>query len=74
MIKIAKTLKNHWDGIISYFKDRFSNGLLEGLNSMIQALKSNARGYRNDENFMTMIYLRHGQLKLNLPTETDEEP
>ena len=68
MIKIAKTLKNHWDGIISYFKDRFSNGLLEGLNSMIQALKANARGYRNDENFMVMIYLRHGQLKLNLPT------
>ncbi len=68
MIKIAKTLKNHWTGIISYFKDRYSNGLLEGLNSMIQALKANARGYRNDENFMTMIYLRHGQLKLNLPT------
>ena len=68
MIKIAKTLKNHWSGIISYFKDRYSNGLLEGLNSMIQALKANARGYRNDENFMTMIYLRHGQLKLNLPT------
>ena len=58
IIKVAKTLKDHWNGIINYFEDRFSNGLLEGLNSMIQALKANARGYRNDENFMTMIYLR----------------
>jgi transposase len=68
IVKAAKTLKNHWDGIISYFDNRYSNGLLEGLNSMIQSLKANARGYRNDENFMTMIYLRQGQLKLNLPT------
>ena len=68
IVKVAKTLKEHWNGIINYFEDHFSNGLLEGLNSMIQALKANARGYRNDENFMTMIYLRHGQLKFNLPT------
>ena len=60
MIKMAKTLKNHWDGLISYFKDRSSNGLLKGINCMIKALKANPRGYRNDENFMTMIYLRHG--------------
>ena len=68
IVKAAKTLKNHWEGIISYFDNRYFNGLLEGLNSMIQSLKANARGYRNDENFMTMIYLRQGQLKLNLPT------
>jgi transposase len=68
IIRVAKTLKEHWTGIINYFEDRFSNGLLEGLNSMIQALKANARGYRNDDNFMIMIYLRHGNLKFNLPT------
>jgi hypothetical protein len=35
---------------------------------MIQSLKANVRGFLNDENFMTMIYLQHGQLKLDLPT------
>jgi transposase len=36
---------------ISFTRDyRFSDGLLEGLNSMIQAMKANARGYRNAEN------------------------
>lgn len=68
MVKVAKTIKNHWNGIINYFNNRFTNGLLEGLNSLIQALKANARGYRNDDNFMTMIYLRLGQLKFDLPT------
>ena len=68
MAKVAKTLKNHWNGIITYFNKRYTNGLLEGINSLIQALKVNARGYRNDENFLTMIYLRQGQLKFDLPT------
>lgn len=68
MAMVAKTLKGHWEGICNYFNNRYTNGLLEGLNSLIQALKANARGYRNDENFMTMIYLRYGQLKFTLPT------
>lgn len=35
---------------------------------MIQSLKTNNRG--NEKNYKTMIYLRHGQLKPNLPLET----
>jgi len=64
IVRVAKTLKNHWDGIINYFHNRYTNGFLDGLNSLIQALKANSRGYRNDDNFMTMIYLRYGQLKI----------
>lgn len=58
--------KSHWNGILNYFTHKVMNGLLEGLNGLIQSLKVNARGYRND-NFMTMIYLRHGQLNLDVP-------
>jgi transposase len=41
-----------------------SNRLLEGLNSLIQAAKRRARGYRSNRNFiaMTMIYLIVGKL------------
>jgi len=55
------------DGILNYFTNKVTNGLLEGLNSLIQSLKANARGYCNDDNFMIMIYLRHGLLDLHLP-------
>ncbi|MCK5660344.1 MAG: transposase [Methanosarcinales archaeon] len=47
---------------------KVTNGLLEGLNSIIQALKRTAIGYRNTSNFITMIYLRLGKLNFNLPT------
>jgi transposase len=68
MIEVAKTIKAHWNGILNYFDSRITNGILEGTNSVIQLLKRGARGYRNVQNFITMIYLRLGQLNFQLPT------
>jgi len=39
IISAAKTIKNHWDGILRWQKTRISNGILEGLNSILQAAK-----------------------------------
>jgi len=33
-----------------------TNGLLEGLNSLIQASKRKARGYRSPKNFIAVAY------------------
>lgn len=70
--KMAKTVKNHWDGILSYFDSELTTGFLEGINSLIQAAKARARGYRNPRNMITMAYLIAGKLKFNrltaLPT------
>jgi len=68
MIEVAKTIKAHWNGILNYFDSRITNGILEGTNSVIQLLKRGARGYRNVQNFITMIYLRLGQLNFQLPS------
>ena len=68
MIDVAKTIKAHWNGIMNYFDSRITNGVLEGINSVVQLLKRSARGYRNIQNFITMIYLRLGQLNFELPT------
>ena len=46
MIKAAKTIKRHWDGIVKWYESKINNGILEGLNSVIQATKSKARGYK----------------------------
>ena len=73
MEKVAKTIKNHWDGIIQWKKSQINNGVLEGLNSVVQAAKRKARGYKV-KHFKTIIYLVTGGLdftKLNsayLPT------
>lgn len=56
MNKLAKTLKRHKNGILRWFKTKMTNGLLEGINSLVQASKRKARGYRSSENFIAMIY------------------
>ena len=60
--KFARMLEKHWLGVIRWHHSRVSNGLLEGLNSLIQAAKRRARGYRSNRNFIAMIYLIVGKL------------
>lgn len=63
--KMSKTVKDHWDGILSYFDSELTTGFLEGINSLIQAAKARARGYRNPRNMISMAYLIAGKLKFN---------
>lgn len=65
--KVVNTIKAHWSGIINYIESRINNGILEGLNSKIQLAKKRARGYRNINNFINMIYFICGKLKFNYP-------
>jgi transposase len=70
IIKVAKTIKKHWDGIMNYFKYRLTNGVVECFNGIIQTIKRRARGYRNTDNFITIVYLVKGKLNFNLPVVT----
>jgi len=62
MVEAARTIRRHWEGVVSWFDGRVSNGLLEGLNSLIQAAKAKARGYRTFRNFRTIVFLLTGKL------------
>jgi transposase len=66
MIKVAKTMMEHKDGVLRWFKSRVSNGLLEGINSLIQAAKAKARGYRSVRNLITIVYLIAGRLDIQV--------
>ena len=66
-VKVVNTIKAHWTGIINYIQSRINNGILEGLNSKIQLAKKRARGYRNINNFINMIYFLCGKLKFDYP-------
>ena len=68
MKQAAATIKRHWDGILRWFTSRISNGILEGTNSLIQAARSRARGYRSTKNLIAMIYLLAAGLSFALPT------
>jgi transposase len=62
MTRFARTVEEHREGILRWFRPRISNGLLEGLSSLVQATKARARGYRSTRNLTAMIYLMHGKL------------
>lgn len=62
--KVARMLKTHIIGLLNYFDHRISNAASEGLNSKIQTVKSNARGYRSFEGFRTSILFHCGKLDM----------
>jgi len=66
IIKVAKTIKRHWDGVIEYHQSNINNGILEGLNSVIQAAKSKARGYKTFKNYKNIVYLLTGKLDFSI--------
>jgi len=68
MIAAAQTIKRHWDGVLRWFESGINNGILEGINSLVQAAKAKARGYRSVKNFITMVYIVAGKLDFRLPT------
>ena len=64
----ARTVMRHRDGILRWFDSRLANGLIEGINSLVQAAKAKARGYRTLRNLKAITYLIAGKLDLRLPT------
>jgi len=61
----AYTIKRHWSGILRWWKSKLNNGILEGLNSIIQAAKSKARGYKLSKNYKIIAYLLAGDIDLH---------
>ena len=57
-------IKTHLANILTYFKHRISNAAAEGLNSKIQTVKANARGYRSFAGFRNSILFYCGGLEM----------
>jgi len=68
MKRLANTIKAHSTRLLNYFPDHLTSGLMERINSLIQAAKAKARGYRNPRYLKTIIYLIAGTLDFGLPT------
>lgn len=65
MKEVGDLITNHWDDILNYFDNRYTNAILEGMNNIIQNIKCRARGFKNDDYFKTMIYLVCGKLDID---------
>jgi transposase len=61
---VARMIGHRLENVITYCRHRITNGVAEGLNSKIMAIKRRAGGYRNVLNFKTVIYFYCGGLQL----------
>jgi len=64
----AYSIERYWYGVVNFVKSKITNGILEGINSLVQAARNKARGYRSAEYFITLIYTIAGKLEFGLPT------
>jgi transposase len=62
--KVAAMVKRHLPNVLTYFKHRITNAGSEAINTVVQMLKKRAFGYRDFENFRTVILFRCGGLNL----------
>jgi len=64
MCKVGGLIQRHLENILTFCRHRITNGVAEGLNSKIMAIKRKACGYRNRDHFKTAIYFFCGGLDL----------
>ena len=62
--KVARTIKERLENVVSYCTHEITNGVAEGLNSKIMSIKRRVGGFRNRENFKTAIFFHCGGLDL----------
>jgi transposase len=64
VVEVAHMLKRHLENLLTYLKHHITNAVTEGLNSKIQSIKSNARGFRSFRNYRIRILFFCGKLDL----------
>ncbi len=64
IIEVAKMLKRHLANMLTYLPLRITNAAAEGLNSKIQWIKYQARGFRSLDRFERAVMFHCGGLNL----------
>ncbi len=64
--KVTKSFSASKEGILNWFELQITNRLTEGMNSVIQSLKTAARGFRNEASYRTRILFYAGKLDVSM--------
>ena len=70
MVKVARLIARHLPNVLTYFRHRITNAVVEGLNSKIATVQKRACGYRNPDHFKIAVYFHCGGLNLYPATVT----
>lgn len=64
MQKFVKTIRSHFDNIITFTSSRLTNATSEGINRIIRMTKNRASGFRTVDAFIDLIYLVIGDIDI----------
>ncbi len=67
-VKLARTLREHRDGILNAIRLGLSNSRLEGLASRIRLISHRSFGFHTAEPLIALIHLCCGRISVQLPT------
>ena len=66
-VKVARTIRKHLGGILAYIQERFTNGIVEGMNTRLRMIARRAFGFHGPEPLIAMAFLCCGGIELDPP-------
>lgn len=66
-VKLARTIREHREGVIAAVRLGLSNGRLEGLNSKVRLISHRSFGFHSAAPLIALIYLCCGGIEIELP-------
>ncbi len=66
-VRLARTLREHRDGILQAVRLGLSNGRLEGLNSKVRLISHRSFGFHSAAALIALVYLCCGGIEVELP-------
>nr|WP_255216342.1 transposase [Pseudenhygromyxa sp. WMMC2535] len=56
-VKLARTIRQHREGILEYVRDRLNNGRVEGLNGKARTITRRSYGFHSAASLISMLFL-----------------
>lgn len=66
-VRMARTIREHFQGVLAYVRTRVTNALAEGINNKLRMVARRAYGFHGSQALISMLFLTCGGIKLSPP-------
>jgi transposase len=66
-VRLARTIREHRDGVLAAIRLGLSNAMLEGLNSKVRLISHRSFGFHSAAPLIALVYLCCGGIEIDLP-------
>ena len=67
VVRCARTIRKHFDGIMAYVEHRITNGVVEGINTRLRMIARRAFGFHSAAALVSLLFLCCGGVELDPP-------